>query len=77
MIDRAQNGFDGFKMVQQQQYDYVICDLQMPVMDGYEFAEKVKQHYSDKSTFFNVEENFNKYKPYLVANTAWVSDDTE
>jgi len=49
----------------------------MPVMDGYEFAEKVKQHYSDKSTFFNVEENFNKYKPYLVANTAWVSDDTE
>ena len=35
-IDTAQNGFDGFNMVLKKQYDFIICDLNMPVMDGFE-----------------------------------------
>ena len=37
-IDTAQNGFDGFNMVIEKQYDFIICDLNMPVMDGFECA---------------------------------------
>ena len=51
-VDKAQNGYDGYKMLQQKQYDFVICDLNMPVMDGYEFCQKVKQIFVDKNLFF-------------------------
>lgn len=46
-IDTAQNGFDGFNMVIEKQYDFIICDLNMPVMDGFECAQKIKDHYND------------------------------
>jgi YesN/AraC family two-component response regulator len=37
-IDSAQNGFDGLNKVIKKQYDFVICDLNMLVMDGFECA---------------------------------------
>jgi YesN/AraC family two-component response regulator len=37
-IDTAMNGFDGFNLVMSKQYDLIICDLNMPVMDGFECA---------------------------------------
>ena len=38
-VDQAQNGYDGYKKVLENQYDFVICDLNMPVMDGYQCAK--------------------------------------
>ena len=41
-IDTAESGFDGYQMVLKNNYDFILCDLQMPGMTGYEFAEKIK-----------------------------------
>ena len=37
-IDIAYNGFEGYNKVIQKGYDLVICDLNMPVMDGFQFC---------------------------------------
>ena len=34
-IETALNGYDGFNMVISKVYDLVICDINMPVMNGY------------------------------------------
>ena len=48
-VDKAQNGYDGYKMLQQKQYDFVICDLNMPVMDGYEAAMKIRNYLGERN----------------------------
>ena len=47
-IDTAMNGFDAFNMVKANQYDFIIFDLNMPVMDGFECALKIKDFYKNK-----------------------------
>ena len=37
-VDQAQNGLEGFNQVKNKNYDFIICDLEMPVMDGFECA---------------------------------------
>jgi CheY-like chemotaxis protein len=37
-IDLAQNGFEGYNKVILKNYDLIICDLNMPVMNGYIFC---------------------------------------
>lgn len=39
----AGNGQDGLEVARAQPLDLIICDAQMPVMDGYEFARHVKR----------------------------------
>jgi signal transduction histidine kinase/CheY-like chemotaxis protein len=41
-VNIASNGMDGLKMVQTQVPDLIICDIMMPVMDGYELCNHVK-----------------------------------
>ena len=43
-IDRAFNGADGLKLALEIIPDIIISDVMMPVMDGLEFCEKIKQH---------------------------------
>nr|WP_302476485.1 transporter substrate-binding domain-containing protein [Aeromonas dhakensis] len=40
--DLAEHGRQALEMVAQHSYDLVLCDCQMPVMDGYEFARRVR-----------------------------------
>ena len=42
-LDVAEHGGKALKMVQQKEYDLVLMDLQMPVMDGYETTRKIRQ----------------------------------
>ena len=49
-IDTAQNGLDAFLQVKKAQYDFIICDLMMPVMDGHEFAQQTMKHYADQES---------------------------
>lgn len=57
-IDTAMNGFEGYNMVLQKDYDFVICDLNMPVMDGYQFALKASANFNDSSLFFDTNNEF-------------------
>lgn len=41
-IPSADNGLDGFEAAEKDQYDLVLMDLQMPVMDGFTALERIK-----------------------------------
>jgi two-component system alkaline phosphatase synthesis response regulator PhoP len=43
----AENGVQAFKLVQEEKPDVVVTDFQMPVMNGMELIEKLRQ---DKAT---------------------------
>lgn len=40
--DVAEHGQQALEMVAQHPYDLVLCDCQMPVMDGYEFTRRIR-----------------------------------
>jgi CheY-like chemotaxis protein len=43
VIDQAENGAEGLKRFQAGTYDLVLLDMQMPVLDGYATAEKLRE----------------------------------
>ncbi|MBB1489197.1 ATP-binding protein [Oceanospirillum sediminis] len=44
--DTAENGQEALEMLTQHQYDLILMDVQMPVMDGYTATRKIRQQYS-------------------------------
>ena len=46
-IDIAYNGFEGYNKAISNNYDLIICDINMPVMDGYQFCVNFLKNYSD------------------------------
>jgi YesN/AraC family two-component response regulator len=51
-VDSALNGLEGFNQVKIKNYDLIICDINMPVMDGFECAQQIKNLYSSKNKLF-------------------------
>lgn len=43
-IDTAENGRQGLEAALQKPFDFILCDLKMPVMDGLQFLEEAKAH---------------------------------
>lgn len=43
-IDTAENGRTAFQKVQEKVYDFILCDLKMPEMDGLEFLDAAREH---------------------------------
>ncbi|RXP63562.1 response regulator [Lutibacter sp. HS1-25] len=61
-VDIANNGIEGVKKVQKNMYNIILMDIQMPVMDGYEATEIIKNDLSK-----------NKSKIPIIAMTAYTS----
>ena len=41
-VTAVQNGLEGFNEVEKKDFDLVLTDIRMPVMDGIEFLKKLK-----------------------------------
>jgi len=41
-VDQAEDGEQGLKMAQENEYDVILCDIKMPKMDGLEVLEKLQ-----------------------------------
>ncbi|MEJ5268564.1 MAG: response regulator, partial [Bacteroidales bacterium] len=40
-VDTAEDGIIGLKMIEENEYDVIFCDIKMPQMDGIEVLEKI------------------------------------
>ena len=52
-VDTAWNGFEGYNKAINKNYDLVICDINMPVMDGYQFCANFIKNFHDQNKFFD------------------------
>jgi two-component system response regulator AtoC len=43
-VDTASDGSEGLKKVEQTQYDFILCDLKMPIMGGMEFLQSAREN---------------------------------
>lgn len=41
--DEAHNGVDGYPMAQEDCYDLILTDIEMPLMDGIEMVRKIRE----------------------------------
>jgi len=64
-IDTTSNGKDTLRYFQDNRYDVILIDLQMPVMDGFETSEKIRE----------IEKETGDYTP-IIAVTGDISDET-
>ncbi len=46
-VDTAANGKEGLKMLERREYDFILCDVKMPEMDGMEFLKAAKGKIGD------------------------------
>lgn len=43
-VDLAENGLQAFEAFKRKQYDIILMDIQMPVMDGYAATDNIRKH---------------------------------
>lgn len=65
-LDLASDGFEAIHKIQQNDYDLVLMDIQMPEIDGYETTERIRA----------IEDEFYKNIP-IIALTAELSKNTK
>jgi len=67
-IVSATNGIDAYEQYVSKNFDFILMDLQMPIMCGYEASIKIKDYCST-----NMIEN----PPIIVAISAFVNESVE
>ena len=70
VIDRAENGEIALEQMQQQQYDIIFMDCQMPVMDGYETTRNIRRMESEATEGLPEAQATSLLRNYIVAMTA-------
>jgi YesN/AraC family two-component response regulator len=48
-VVKADNGLVAYEKSLSQKFDFIIMDINMPVMDGVEAGKKILEHYNQKS----------------------------
>ena len=62
--------------------DFILLDLEMPIMNGYETCQKICQLYDKDKKFFEISQKVEIWKPIderplLVACTGFLNDEIE
>ena len=47
--ETAANGLEGLELLGREDFDFILCDLKMPKMDGMAFLEKSREKYPEKT----------------------------
>ncbi|RJR49248.1 MAG: sigma-54-dependent Fis family transcriptional regulator [Desulfobacteraceae bacterium] len=47
--EAAANGFDGLDAMERTPFDYILCDIKMPRMDGMSFLKKAREKFPEKT----------------------------
>ena len=68
-IDTAYNGFEGYDKAIYNDYNLIICDINMPVMDGYQFCINFLKISTTKINYLSSQ---NKYKRIGNLNHIWL-----
>ncbi|MBI5100471.1 MAG: sigma-54-dependent Fis family transcriptional regulator [Nitrospirae bacterium] len=46
-VKLVKSGFDGFKLLEEEQFDIVLTDLKMPEIDGIEILRRIKEKWPE------------------------------
>jgi len=65
-VDLASNGEEGLQKLTQNHYSLVITDIRMPVMDGIEMIEKIKERYPEQPILVTSAHNEIEYLVKLI-----------
>ena len=65
-IDLAPNGLEGLEKLAQNNYHLVITDIRMPIMDGIEMIEKIKELYPKQPILVTSAHNESEYLIKLI-----------
>ncbi len=49
IVETASNGAEALSIMEENDFDFVLCDIRMPKMDGMTFLNKAKEKFSDKT----------------------------
>ncbi|MDO6439309.1 response regulator [Cyclobacterium sp. 1_MG-2023] len=49
-VDEAENGFEALQQIENNDYDVVLMDLNMPYMDGIETTKKIRENFTNKKS---------------------------
>lgn len=62
IVYQADNGEVGIDILEKEKIDFVISDIQMPIMDGYEFLVRVRKKFGNQPPIFLI----TGYSPYTL-----------
>ena len=48
-VDTASDGYEGLQRVEKDRYDFILCDLKMPRMNGMEFLKLIRKRLSEST----------------------------
>jgi|WetSurMetagenome_2_1015567.scaffolds.fasta_scaffold895197_1 CheY-like chemotaxis protein len=69
IVTVANNGLEGFEYFKKQQFDVILMDLMMPVMDGYESSREIRK--------LENEEKSRGYTPIIAFTANTLNNDFE
>jgi CheY-like chemotaxis protein len=69
IVTVANNGLEGFEYFKNQQFDVILMDLMMPIMDGYESSREIRK--------LEYDEKFRGYTPIIAFTANTLNNDFE